>query len=241
MSSELLNQYNPEAPRAIGVGDSRQLREQRVQNSHSQSRVDGGNVKRKRREDSPRTNAQLRDYAVREPESRMQVLLHNTMHRSRITPDNEASVHARFEPVLTTTSTAFTPEKGMRNNGVRTAENVNSFARDRDSLAQQYEPLARALRENANITLESLTGAQIVQSLEGSGYNFHFLSDKDNGPGSIFVKKQRTRRNLRSNIVELPRISTDSESHDDEETSQDMPPTLLPEESFEDWESDSDG
>ena len=62
----------------------------------------------------------------------------------------------------------------MRNNGVRTAENVNTFARDRDSLAQQYEPLARALRENANITLESLTGVQIVQSLEGSGYNFHF-------------------------------------------------------------------
>jgi hypothetical protein len=102
---------------------------------------------------------------VRFPEANIQVNLLAAISRSQITAEHSANIGSQYEPVLTTVSTAYMPEKGKSHSQVRLTEKVNHFARDRAAMDLTFEPVARALRSNPNIILSSLTGSQIVDSL----------------------------------------------------------------------------
>ena len=138
--AELLNKYDPQKPKAVSSGDKLHLRQQRAHESRSYSLLEGNQKKRKSRDDYPHTNAQLHDVAVQAPEAKVQTALLTTMHRSRINSENESDVRAHYEPLFSTTSTAYTPSRGKSNNAVRPTKKVRYFVRDRAGLARSFSP-----------------------------------------------------------------------------------------------------
>jgi hypothetical protein len=95
----------------------------------------GGPHVRKSANHSPQTNAQLRDGHVKVPEARAQQYLARTIKCSCVTEGNKENVKAHYEPVLMTTSTAFSPvSRGKPSQDVRHVPNVSHFARYRVGL-----------------------------------------------------------------------------------------------------------
>jgi hypothetical protein len=124
-SPKLFNEYDPANPKAIGIGDTVALREERAKQTRSYKVLAGGPRVRKSVNHSPQTNAQLRDAHVKEPEARAQQYLARTIKRSRVTEGNKENVKAHYEPVLTTTSTAFSPvSRGKPSQDVRRVPKV---------------------------------------------------------------------------------------------------------------------
>jgi hypothetical protein len=177
---------------------------------------------------------------VRFPEANIQVNLLAAISRSQITAEHSANIGAQYEPVLTTVSTAYTPEKGKSHNQVRLTEKVNHFARDRAAVDLTFEPVAMALRSNPNITLSTLTGSPIVDSLNTlSDHSFHFFDDQKNWPCVKLLAKKAA-----SNIVVLPSFVPGSTETQNEATTGQVSSVLvlITEESFEayygDWGDD---
>jgi hypothetical protein len=236
VSAELLNQYNPDDPKVQGILDNRMLRVKRVEGSQSHKLVHGGN-KQKKWGDPAWTNSQLRDLAVRFPEANIQVNLLAAISCSQITAKHSANIGAKYEPILTTVSTAYTPEKGKSHSQVRLTEKVNHFARDRAAMDLTFKPVARALRSNPSITLSTLTGSQIVDSLSTlSDHSFHFFDDQENWPGVKLLGRKAA-----SNIEGLPSFVPGSTETQNKATSQvSSVPVLVTEECFEAYYSNWD-
>jgi hypothetical protein len=108
VSAELLNQYDPKKPNAIGVADTLDLQKTRVKESHSDAIVNK-KTKPKCHGDPPATNAQLSDCAIQESEMHVQKGLLKSFNQTHCTAKNEHQITARFEPMYSTVSTAFTP------------------------------------------------------------------------------------------------------------------------------------
>ena len=214
-SPKLFNEYDPANPKAIGIGDTVALREERAKQTRSYKVLAGGPRVRKSVNHSPQTNAQLRDAHVKEPEARAQQYLARTIKRSRVTEGNKENVKAHYEPVLTTTSTAFSPvSRGKPSQDVRRVPKVSHFARDRVGLRRNFEPIVAALKANRNLSsIEDLTSEDVVQSLEMSeGHTLYYADDESNWPGKLYLEKKYNS----SNVLAIDSIQGSGGMGDDE-------------------------
>lgn len=217
VSADLLNPVNPNDPKAVGSADKMPLRKKRLQESQSYDRVHGEKKKRKHRGDYPKTNPQLRDYAVHEPEANIQKNILTSMERTRIVPENEANVSARWEPMYSTTSTAFSPSRGKSDNAVRAYPINRHYVRNRTAAALCLESIARAMKENsANFSLESISGEDIMVCLEQSNeHSFHYEQDKENWDGIQYAAKKKA-----GNVRGMPSVVQQHANTGEGETTQ---------------------
>jgi hypothetical protein len=102
-SPKLFNEYDLANPKAIGIGDTGALRKEQAKQTCSYKVLAGGPCVRKSANHSPQTNAQLHDAHVKEPKARAQQYLARTSKCK----GNKENVKAHYEPVLMTTSNAF--------------------------------------------------------------------------------------------------------------------------------------
>lgn len=203
-SAELSIQYDPENPKAIGRADKLELRKTKAQEMHSGKLLDS----KKRRvscSDAPKSNAQLRDTTVKLPESRAQVNLQQMIHRTRKTDENESNVTANFEPVLSTSSTAYSPAKGRPPIDARPEPKNAVYCRSKDGLARHLDalimPAVRALLDK-NVPIN---GASIVDELEQSDNHVLYVeAEKASWPCNEFLEKHK-REN--TNIISLDALA----------------------------------
>jgi hypothetical protein len=196
---KLFNEYDPANPKAIGIGDTVALREERAKQTRSYKVLASGPRVRKSADHSPQMNAQLRDAHVKEPKARAQQYLARTIKRSCVTEGNKENVKAHYEPMLMTTSTAFSPvSRGKPSQDVRRVPKVSHFARDRVGLRQNFEPILAALKANPNLSsIKDLTSEDVVQSLEISeGHTLYYADDESNWPGNLFLENKYNSSNV---------------------------------------------
>jgi hypothetical protein len=175
----------------------------------------GGPRVRKSANHSPQTNAQLRDGHVKVPKARAQQYVARTIKRSRVTEGNKENVKAHYEPVLMTTSTAFSPvSQGKPSQDVRRVPKVSHFARYRVGLRQNFEPILAALKANPNLSsIKDLTSKDVVQSLEMSeGHTLYYADDESNWPGKLYLEKKYNS----SNVLAIDSIQGSGGMGDDE-------------------------
>lgn len=204
-SSELILSADPNNPKAIGSADTQELREEHTKTTHAHKLLKGGPMKRQKVNDLPKTNAQLRDLAVRVPEARALCEMQSAIRRSSVTDENSDTVRAHYEPVMTTVSTAYTPEKRGRpskdvGNNVRSVANVNLFGRSRDGLVRYFEPFAQAIRDNKeNLDWNTLNGEALVQCLENSeNHTVHYCGNDEPVWSPVQLANRLARRSGRS-------------------------------------------
>lgn len=215
-SAKLLNGYNSENPQMQGIFDSQELRQTYVDNSHSAAIIDGG-CKRKRFSDAPKTNAQLRDEAVKKSEARCQKHMKTLLHRTRKTTDTNVSGH--YEPQMSYTTNAHTPQKGRPKSCLKAEDKTVIIARNKEGLAISYETLANAVNANPDCPFEILTGEMIVDSLvRFGGAELHFTNGEASAPlpGDMYLEpRQMTRMSFNDNRDNNHHGSEESETSSD--------------------------
>jgi len=181
VSAELINEHDPNDPKGIGSADRHPLREKQVAQSHSHEIVHGG-TKRKRLKDHPKTNAQLLDVAVKDPEAIIQQNVLKALHRTRRVPENQQSVTACYKTMYSTVSSGISPSKGKSDPCLRPFPVARHYARDRRAAFISLDIIAKVFRTNSvNFSLESLTGKQMLASMEATeGVTVHYADGKEN-------------------------------------------------------------
>lgn len=194
-SAELLWQYDERNPRAVGIFDGAELRQTRAESSHS-NQVLNGSKERKKRTQPPVTNAQLRDWVVKESEDQTQKQMLKMIKRSR--PNENVQLDGYFEPSLLTVSTVYTPQKGQNGRprtDTRRDPKLSIFGRDTVGVERQFDAIVESLKKtHSGSRVEDLSGKTIVDSVVASGAFVYVSEEASSWPGLERLASQKQQR-----------------------------------------------